>query len=894
MAIRNYSSIHKIKEFSMSELAPKYFNIEEINDLNIGLLGYTTELLGSIGEDSFNTIANFMNEMFPNLAIMPESIFNYGALFQVDGSFATASECDLLLFIPEENIIKYATKVANSTDLYEFYLDSNMTISIEDIRFKPDYTIKINYKRYRNDIIYTAMYDMREHNAVYKNSISSITNPYIKLKRINFQNTKYLQLEIKTHQVNRYEMNDNVVDSTIINLPKYIIEYDDYLANFEVFYKKSNSNVYTQLEKRMLGSSPSKDPFCYYRAIDENRVEISFTSRDNYFQPEYNSEINISYYTTSGESGNFLEYTGTSISVITSSEIYDYNNNITAFALPLSGSYNGKNPLSISEMKNIITEKFSTVDSYTNENDLQLYFNNFNNRFNSNILFLKKRDDIFERLFSAFVLLKDSTDEIYSTNTVKVELNPGDFDDELIQSDVFILKPGHVFKYKSNARDVVEPVKGITLNNYSSVTDEEFLYSNPFLLYFSKSPSDIGYYLTTFENKYIVDYNYVNSDSLVQFICNSLTISRDGVTGSNKYKIKITITPTTELDNPMVTEIVDQETGETNVTIHDTISIKLIAADSDDNSPICYLNMMLESYDLDLDVYTFTCEIETDDYIMTNNRFRVLNMIDSVSETIGQHIIPMTDCVLRLDIGYRYADNPASVVRTNIYTTNSNPVTFIKPIKMMRSTVQYVYNNDGEIQDDGSVFGGTYKILMDSVPLIKASTLADVNVYKELFNTIVTQYNYIDNIINLITNNYSIDIKFYNTYGKSKNFYTDHEIYNKLDKVNISIGFKVHPEFGTDELELERDIKIFIKEYIENINNSGTNTFYISNLITELETNFSNIEYLKFTGINDYSTDVQAIINNTTDLNTLTKVDRISYVPEYLTVNLDNVHIDIV
>jgi hypothetical protein len=36
---------------------------------------------------------------------MPESIFNYGALFQIDSIFAKASECDILLFIPEEHVI---------------------------------------------------------------------------------------------------------------------------------------------------------------------------------------------------------------------------------------------------------------------------------------------------------------------------------------------------------------------------------------------------------------------------------------------------------------------------------------------------------------------------------------------------------------------------------------------------------------------------------------------------------------------------------------------------------------------------------------------------------------------------------------------------------------------
>jgi hypothetical protein len=124
------------------------------------------------------------------------------------------------------------------------------------------------------------------------------------------------------------------------------------------------------------------------------------------------------------------------------------------------------------------------------------------------------------------------------------------------------------------------------------------------------------------------------------------------------------------------------------------------------------------------------------------------------------------------------------------------------------------YNNDGEISSDGQIIGGSYNLLIDSVPLIRAETLFDLNKFKELYSIIESQYDYLESIIELITNNYEIDIKFYNTYGKSKNFYIGDDAEQKLDKVNISIGFKVHPIFGTNEVELIRDIKIFIKEYI--------------------------------------------------------------------------------
>ena len=95
----------------------------------------------------------------------------------------------------------------------------------------------------------------------------------------------------------------------------------------------------------------------------------------------------------------------------------------------------------------------------------------------------------------------------------------------------------------------------------------------------------------------------------------------------------------------------------------------------------------------------------------------------------------------------------------------------------------------------------------------------------------------------------------------------------------------------------ESDIKQFIKDYIEQINTDGTNSFYNSNLIRSLENNFSYIHHIKFIGINDYKdgndydTKYQSIKNVTVDLDVLTKEERIRYVPEILVANINNIHI---
>ena len=80
---RNYSSIYNIKDFARNHLMPKYFDVKEVNDFNVGLLGMTTELISSGFEDTFNTVSMYIKELFPNTATMSETIYTYASLFQI-------------------------------------------------------------------------------------------------------------------------------------------------------------------------------------------------------------------------------------------------------------------------------------------------------------------------------------------------------------------------------------------------------------------------------------------------------------------------------------------------------------------------------------------------------------------------------------------------------------------------------------------------------------------------------------------------------------------------------------------------------------------------------------------------------------------------------------------
>ncbi len=356
----------------------------------------------------------------------------------------------------------------------------------------------------------------------------------------------------------------------------------------------------------------------------------------------------------------------------------------------------------------------------------------------------------------------------------------------------------------------------------------------------------------------------------------------------------------------MVIEERDEETGELiNTTKTNSIVLRMMIDDNGHES--VFTDMELDSWDLDNNIYTFKAKITTDDYFTISNKMRISNFKDIETNEVVSKMVPMNNCKINIYAYYKYfsESSDSSIYElsgslegytfTNKYSSDTNRINFISPLPMIKSTAKYIYNNDGHYNPEtGKIEGGSYNINVSSSPVIGAKTMVNNTLADNFLEYLTLQYNYIQSILNLITNNFSVDMKFYNTYGKSKNFRVGDEGNELLDRVNISIFFKVSPEFGADQEELVRDLKIYIKNYIEGINKAGTNTIYISNLIQGIENDFPDVKYLKFVQINDYDSSVQVIENFTTELDNLSKEDRINYVPEYLTISLDDVIIEII
>ena len=237
---------------------------------------------------------------------------------------------------------------------------------------------------------------------------------------------------------------------------------------------------------------------------------------------------------------------------------------------------------------------------------------------------------------------------------------------------------------------------------------------------------------------------------------------------------------------------------------------------------------------------------------------------------------------------------------TNEYATLYDPLTFIKPLNNVRSNLYFedcTEETEDSTPENRSYVHDINDVRIESVPVVKYNIAFDHDLMGYLTTTFMNQYEHIDTTIkNRLRNETIIDAKFYNTYGRSNNYYAAGDIVNDsvllLDTLNISIFFDMWFVQGTDLENAINEVKMYIKNRIESINNEGSNVLHISNLMREIETNYAYVDHIRFLKINNYDTNVQSLVLVFPTLDDMDKITRRKYVPELITCDLDDIHIN--
>lgn len=1043
---RDYIDNFSVKDYTTNNLVLKYFSDFDPSLRTVGMIGYTTEIVTNYGEDVFNTGSVLFRETFPNRAQIPESIYSHAAIFQLDNIFSTAANCKFLLVMEEAAIIKNMVNDYDAdTGVYHFYIDKNTTIYVEDLPYVLDYEIRLDVvkKVTKNgeDYLFTAKYETTP----YTNSISDIKDPYVKIRR---SSDGYIALEVQCHQCVREVRYETLASSSIINFPVIDIEFTGKLAGFDVLYKSPTSNEQIQLEKRIIYSQATKNPFCYYQMYDEDTLRLSFNSKDTYFIPDFNSDLEITLYITEGADGNFDSYTGDDIALVPDNETHQYGNTYLTAAKPVGASADGGSQMSLDALQSLAVEGYRTATALTTENDLNEYFNNYKYRYGDiNLLFIKKRNDVAERVFSAFILMRNG-DYIYNTNTLRIHMNLSDMRNP--EKDIYMLDPGFLFTankddgyaefwrdqektnqyyadYQQAIKDGTIPyVEGTDpstlpayLNRPASFAEYKrrnglddkvsvfdcawedledsdypnewrFLLINPFLIRFKKSPNLVSTYMTYVMNTSVVDFTNANDPTdtdpgaYVQFILHIFNLQR-AFSSKKLYTFNTNIGPSISVDAqyPVIATktvtVIDPDTETEKKETQYILGDKYVVADNDlrvillikDNvKNICFTELTPTEFN-NMN-FKFEGSFETDDHITSDGYLRILsgeifrdkttgeyykvqehnnafyNKYDSNDNIISRDIpvddvtalinsgklykwtnvhnmtakadilIPMTDVECEIWTLYhrRYDKEDGSLVVipddqgsnifekfdeslkgyiwTNQYTTGSEPITFMQPLESVRTYL--TFNDYTEVVQDPETKENkfTHDIMdveLNHVSFLRAQTVFNEEKLNYFMSTFFNQYKHLTDIIQTrLRNCTNLDVKFYNTYGRSKYFLIGEEGVN-LDTVNLSLDFDVWYAPGTDVSIATPELKSFIKENVESINENGMNNLFISNLMRKIENTYAYVDHIRFNHINAFDTEFQAVINYKEDINELSVEERRNFVPEFLVADTNDIHI---
>lgn len=869
---KDYSTIYNIEDFMLSEIAPKYFDTSETSLHRIGLLGMITDTVSSSIEDQFEVMGRYLEESLVPLASIPEFIYAHAASYDVQDIFATPSKMTIFLGVKESDIIDNMKLVGAH---YEFKIDSDLKIYVDEdgIIYSIPYDIVIRTTKYKNEYTHVAAYDVS-----FNNGAAKITTPYIKLMRMKYLKDSWIFLKVTVYQYERKKTTENIITNNKLNIPYIDKTFDNQLCNFEIFYQAAGSSKLVQLEKKADTDPAVTTPFVYYKMIDDNTIRFSFANDDRYFVPDYNSTLVIHMYETLGKSGNFdsnpREIT-CSPAPETENEDISYNRNLYMEGFIQSISDGGSDQKTIDEVQAMTRENMITIKSYTTDTDLNLRFLNYGLTNNTKAVFVKQRDDYAGRIYGCFIMMGDGTD-IYPTNTLDLRLKTSEVDARHDNLRQFVLKPGRKLVYDSN---------GTGLRVAASGESADIKYMNIALGIISLKANNVRFYMNSVDTDVTLEFEYMNPDSTFNFMAGNFHIERNAVSGSDKYIVTLSITRTDGIDSQEINGIVTP-------LVADKAKIKVLLVFN--TSTGHYVEMELVNVDENNLVYDFQTTLETTDMI-DNERISITNLLKREDGSIENHLLDLQNQDMQVAVFYQYDDdnttNSFSDIKAvqgctlcNTYVPEENGFYFGYPLSLMRSHVVFEEDLDS---DDG------YSFLIKQLPVVAYDFMQNSNHAKDIFTKVKAQHEYIQDMILQITENFTVCIKFYNTYGKSKLFYLPD---NKtlIDHVNSSIELRIAFNEGIAPDDYMTQIKAYIKSYVEKINDpyteSGLNEIHVSILVHELHTQFdSQIKYIEFVSINGYDTSVQTI-------QTLRKIDENSdptTVPEYLTMSTDDVKITV-
>ena len=425
----------------LDEIAPKYFDFDASELYMTSQFGYMNEVMSTVENDTHHAVSIARREFYPTTAHYLRSFYKMAALQQIGYPLAHPATATAILILRETDILTYGEYNEN-THIRSFILDNSAVFYAGTIPFMLDYPIKITCREYNMNsslialkYAYTAKYISNPKNDLYQSN-----QKYIKSRIYKHGAETLLLLKVTLRQCMLTKFAQAINASPLITNISMDFNVGKYMCNFEAFYQEAYSDERQQLVKLPVNATYVKNPFCAWQMLDDTTLRISFPNNP-YFNPRYNSDFSLEVYTTLGEDGNFDRYDGPLVCQ-TRSERYPYNNNIRMTGKITGSSIGGMSMPSLDDFKQDVIAAYATNKTYTTDSDLQVMFDKVARTTRNRIIFSKRRDDCFERMYGAYMLLKDASGYVIPSNSLTCEFNNNDLD-HLNAEDVLVRGMGY-------------------------------------------------------------------------------------------------------------------------------------------------------------------------------------------------------------------------------------------------------------------------------------------------------------------------------------------------------------------------------------------------------------------------------------------------------------------
>ena len=850
---------------------PKYFPENTLDKNRTSILGYITEAMAVSMEDTITLEQRRAADYCPELSTSEIHVRQTAKIRDIGVDYAKPGRCFAIIGVLKSDILTKGERYPNNE--IRFTIDRRSTIMHNGIPFSIEDDIIIRAMQRSSGMVYSATYGGEYA------SYDSYIQMY---EQENDRGQEMVTLVVQIYQFS-YNIQEKIVTDEIQFMYDGIeFDYENKLASFEVYYRKSANDPYTRVGKDHYLTTETTSNIYY----NDDNSNILFVVNNPKLNIGANEMIKCEMRETLGVDG-----------------MITIGNNNTTFSLYRDGTYNysGVNVIitllsdtldatdgdSLADIKARLIDAKTRRDNITTEHDIITYINDVD----ANVQIIKKRNDIEDRRYYLYTLLRHN-DEIVPANTIRAHvagirnaLKLGDFDYWDQVTDRKLIRAYNKWR-------VVPGVDGkediIVKVHHDENIEGSFYYTCPFMILFNKY-NIASYYYTSVNDEITLSGKPNNTIFPFQVITRGIQIFRNAHSPVDYNKYTFTIKGNLNTANDY--EVVDRETNK----VIDNTQIMCYVVFRQGNAQIAYMPMPIDSYDPESRTFTFTGSMTTNDFVTEDDYLQILNgLYQNGTNKNFNSVIDFKDATLEVFFMYKYDlweeygrnDQIFSYLpaeRTDGYSLMCG--FYNKPQYPYDLLMEYNKFSSSSVR--GWKEGGIVDFTIAEVPLIEYNY--GIKNISEMYNTFETFREVYGSLLKLTTD-FEISLKFIATYGPSKYITVTGgrsidgvEVTADLNDLNPTFYFKVYGR-NVDITEIRQ----YIYEYLRDTYITDANV-YMSNICTLIEENFPKVKSIKYMGVNKFDASFQEFSYNVPEF--INKDIIYRFVPEQL--NVTDIQIDL-